>query len=46
MPLMPPEEAACRCSSAEVATAEKPHRKAIVGTLEQVVARLKELTKS
>jgi len=46
VPLMPPEEAERPYSAAEMATAEKLHRKAIVGTSEQVCARLKELAKS
>jgi luciferase family oxidoreductase group 1 len=45
LPLMPPEEAERPYSSAELATAEKLHRKAIVGSAEQVAARLKELAK-
>ena len=46
LPLMPPEEAERAYSPAELATAEKLHRKAIVGSAEQVTARLKELAKS
>ena len=46
LPLMPPEEADRPYSPAELATAEKLHRKAIVGSTEQVAARLKELAKS
>ena len=46
LPLMPPEEAERPYSPAELATAEKLHRKAIVGSAEQVAARLKELAKS
>ena len=46
-PLLSPEEAAARTySSAELAIAEKLHRKAIVGSSDQVTARLKELAKS
>ena len=44
-PLMSPEEATRPYSSAELAIAEKLHRKAIVGSSEQVAARLKELAK-
>jgi alkanesulfonate monooxygenase SsuD/methylene tetrahydromethanopterin reductase-like flavin-dependent oxidoreductase (luciferase family) len=43
---MPPEEADRSYSPAELATAEKLHRKAIVGATAQVAARLKELAKS
>jgi luciferase family oxidoreductase group 1 len=44
LPLTSPEEAASRTySSAEMAIAEKLHRKAIVGSAEQVAARLNEL---
>ena len=43
---MPPEEAERPYSSEEMATAEKFRRKAIVGSVEQVAARLKELAKS
>jgi luciferase family oxidoreductase group 1 len=46
LPLMPPEEAERPYSPAELATVEKLHRKAIVGSGEQVAARLKELAKS
>jgi luciferase family oxidoreductase group 1 len=46
LPLMPPEEAERPYSTAEMATAEKLHRKAIVGSTKQVAARLKELAKS
>ena len=46
LPLMPPEEAERPYSPAEMATAEKLHRKAIVGSTKQVVARLKDLAKS
>jgi len=47
LPLTSPEEAAARAySSAEMAVAEKLHRKAIVGSSEQVAVRLKELAKS
>lgn len=42
-PLMPPEEAERPYSAMELATAEKLHRKAIVGTKEKVAARLNEL---
>jgi alkanesulfonate monooxygenase SsuD/methylene tetrahydromethanopterin reductase-like flavin-dependent oxidoreductase (luciferase family) len=45
-PLMPPAEATRSYSSAELAMAEKLHRKAIVGSAEQVTARLKALAKS
>ena len=45
LPLMPPEEAERPYSSAEMATAEKLRRKAIVGSSDQVAARLKELAK-
>jgi len=45
-PLTSPEEAAARSySSAEMVIAEKLHRKAIVGSAEQVAARLKQLAK-
>jgi luciferase family oxidoreductase group 1 len=43
LPLMPPEEAERPYSLAEMATAEKLRRKAIVGSTDQVAARLKEL---
>ena len=46
LPLMPPEEAERLYSAMEMVTAEKLHRKAIVGSSEQVAARLKELAKS
>jgi len=46
LPLMPPEEAERPFSSFEMATTEKLRRKAIVGSAEQVAARLKELAKS
>jgi len=46
LPLLPPEQAERPYSPAELATVEKLHRKAIVGTAEQVAARLKELAKS
>jgi luciferase family oxidoreductase group 1 len=46
LPLMPPEEAARPYSSAETATTEKLHRKAIVGSSDQVTTRLNELAKS
>jgi alkanesulfonate monooxygenase SsuD/methylene tetrahydromethanopterin reductase-like flavin-dependent oxidoreductase (luciferase family) len=46
LPLMPPEEAERPYSSVEIATAEKLRRKAIVGSAEQVAARLKELAKN
>src|SRR6266550_7191255 len=46
LPLMPPEEAERPYSSAEMATADKLRRKAIVGSADQVDARLKELAKS
>ena len=42
---MPPEEAERPYSLAEMATAEKLRRKSIVGSAEQVAARLKELAK-
>jgi luciferase family oxidoreductase group 1 len=44
--LMSPEEASRPYSSVELAIAEKLHRKAIVGSSEQVATRLKELAKS
>ena len=44
-PLMPPEEAERPYSPAELQTVEKLRRKAIVGSSEQVAARLKELGK-
>jgi luciferase family oxidoreductase group 1 len=46
LPLIPPEEADRPYSPAELATAEKLHRKAIVGATARVAARLKELAKS
>jgi luciferase family oxidoreductase group 1 len=46
LPLMPPEEAERPYSEAEMATAGKLRRKAIVGTAEQVSARLKQLADS
>ncbi len=46
LPLMAPEEAERPYSPAEMATAEKLRRKAIVGSSEQVTARLKELARS
>src|SRR5436309_462387 len=46
LPLMPPEEAERPYSSVEIATAEKLRRKAIVGSAEQVAARLKDLAKN
>jgi luciferase family oxidoreductase group 1 len=46
LPLISPEEAAARpYSAAEVVIAEKLRRKAVVGSEEQVAARLKELAK-
>src|SRR5215467_14191262 len=45
LPLMPPEEAERPYSPAEMATAEKLHRRAIVGSVEHVASRLKELAK-
>jgi len=45
-PLLPPAEAARAYSSAELAMAEKLHRKAIVGSKEQVAERLKQLAQS
>jgi alkanesulfonate monooxygenase SsuD/methylene tetrahydromethanopterin reductase-like flavin-dependent oxidoreductase (luciferase family) len=44
--LMPPEEAERPYSSEEMVFAEKLRRKAIVGSSEQVAARLKELAKA
>ena len=44
-PLMPPEEAERAYSPAELATAEKLHRKAIVGSTDQVAERLTKLAK-
>ena len=46
LPLMPPEKAERPYSPAELVTAEKLRRKAIVGTSEEVTARLKDLAKS
>ena len=46
LPILPPEEAARPYSAAEIATAEKLRRKAIVGSGAQAAARLKELAKS
>src|SRR6266478_4856087 len=46
LPLMPPEKAERPYTPAEMATAEKLRRKAIVGSTDQVAARLKELAKS
>jgi luciferase family oxidoreductase group 1 len=46
LPLMPPEEAERWYSPAEIATAEKLRRKAVVGSSDQVAAQLKELAKS
>ena len=46
LPLISPEEAERPYSSAEIATAAKLRRKAIVGSTEQVVTRLTELAKS
>lgn len=46
LPLMPPEQAERPYSAAELQTAEKLRRKAIVGSAPQVTARLKELSKS
>jgi luciferase family oxidoreductase group 1 len=45
-PLISPEEAARPYSPAEMAIAEKLRQRAIVGSAEQVTARLKELAKS
>jgi alkanesulfonate monooxygenase SsuD/methylene tetrahydromethanopterin reductase-like flavin-dependent oxidoreductase (luciferase family) len=45
LPPMPPGEAERPYSSEEMATAEKLRRKEIVGSSEQVAARLKELAK-
>lgn len=45
LPLMPPDEADRPYSVAEMRTAEKLRRKAIVGSKEQVAARLTELAK-
>ena len=46
LPLMPPAEAERPYTSTEIATAEKLRRKAIVGTAEQVAARLKDLARN
>jgi len=46
LPLMPPEEAERPYAPAELATADKLHKKAIVGSAEQVAARLNSLAKS
>jgi luciferase family oxidoreductase group 1 len=46
LPLMPPEQAERAYSPAEMAIAEKLHRKAIVGSVKQVAARLKDLAKN
>jgi luciferase family oxidoreductase group 1 len=46
LPLMPPDEAERPYSAMEIATAQKLRRKAIVGSSEQVAARLNELAKS
>ena len=46
LPLMPPDEADRPYSFAEMRTAEKLRRKAIVGSKEQVAARLDELAKN
>ena len=43
LPLMPPEQAERPYSAAELATAEKLRRKAIVGTSDEVTVRLKDL---
>jgi luciferase family oxidoreductase group 1 len=45
LPLMPPDEAERAYSPAELLTAEKLRRKAIVGSAEQVAEKLKELAK-
>jgi luciferase family oxidoreductase group 1 len=45
LPLMPPEEAGRAYSPAELLTAEKLRRKAIVGSAEQVAEKLQELAK-
>ena len=45
LPLMPPEQAERPYFPAEIATAEKLRRKAIVGSAEQVATRLKELAR-
>ena len=46
LPLMPPEKAERPYSPAELVTAEKLRHKAIVGTSEEVTARLKDLAES
>ncbi|HZH85362.1 MAG TPA: hypothetical protein VFD87_19580, partial [Phototrophicaceae bacterium] len=46
LPLMPPDQAERSYSPAELATAEKLRRKAIVGTSDEVKTRLKDLAKS
>jgi luciferase family oxidoreductase group 1 len=46
LPLMPPDEADRPYSVAEMRTAEKLRRKAIVGSKEQVAARLTELARN
>jgi luciferase family oxidoreductase group 1 len=46
LPLLPPDEAQRDYSAAELAMAEKLHRKAIVGSAEQVAKRLSDLAKS
>jgi luciferase family oxidoreductase group 1 len=45
LPLFPPEKAERPYSPAELATAEKLRRKAIVGSADQVAARLRDLAK-
>jgi luciferase family oxidoreductase group 1 len=45
LPLLPPEKAERPYSPAELATAEKLRRKAIVGSADQVAARLRDLAK-
>jgi luciferase family oxidoreductase group 1 len=45
LPLMPPEQAERPYSAAELATAEKLRRKAIVGTSDEVTVRLKDLAR-
>jgi luciferase family oxidoreductase group 1 len=46
LPLLPPDEAERPYSPSELAIAEKLRRKAMVGSAEQVTARLKDLAKS
>jgi luciferase family oxidoreductase group 1 len=46
LPLMPPDEAERAYSAAEMMTAEKLRRKAIVGSAQQVAVRLQELATS